>query len=134
MFCKNCGEEVTGNFCGKCGASVGELDNLMPGAKRVEIVDSTLKKRKLPLPLKIAITILCDIPLIYILFPCLAFVLRGDLSLFSIIGSIWSLGMLYLVNVHIYIAKKPMDNTTKIVVAIVSVALGISLLFLGLLP
>lgn len=121
MFCKNCGNEAVGSFCENCG------NDMLGGSQQTS-------KTKIPLALKIAITVLCDLPLIYIFFPSIAFLLSGDISLFSIIGTFWSLGLLYLINIHIYVAKKPMDNTIKIIITIVAVALGISLLFLGLLP
>lgn len=114
-FCQNCGSNMEGSLhCPGCGAS------------------SSVKK--IPLWLKIIFTIVVDAPLIFILFPCIAFLASGDISLFSIIGTVWSLCMLYLANIHIYQKKFKMDNTTKLIVTIVSVALGISLLFLGLLP
>lgn len=116
-------------YCQKCGCSVeGML--YCPGCG----ANATQQKSKIPLWLKIAFTIISDIPLIFILFPCVAFIVEGDVTLFSIIGTIWPLGMLYLANIYIYQNKFKMDNTTKLIITIISVALGISLLFLGLLP
>lgn len=114
-YCQNCGSNMEGSlYCPECGTSAST--------------------KKIPLWLKIIFTIVVDVPLVFILFPCVAFLASGDISIFNIIGTVWSLCMLYLANIHIYQKKIVMDNTTKLIITIIAVALGITLLFLGLLP